>query len=227
MAALLVGLSVMAVLMAAALPVWTHAARREKETELVWRGEQYARALALFQRKFANSYPPTIDVLVEQKFLRKKYKDPITGDDFQPIYLTANQQVTAPTGSAQPGQIARPTSQPGQSTQTGMGGATGTTGGLGGAAAGPIVGVTSKSTEESIRLYNGRNHYNEWQFVHVQTQQRVGPGQGTQQPGLFQPGGAGQPQRPPVIGPGGVPRPPAIGPPPPGGDRRPARRPPG
>ena len=89
MAALLVGMSVMAVLMGALLPVWTHMATREKEAELIFRGNQYARAIGLFQRKFANTPPPTIDVLVEQRFLRKKYKDPITKEDFQPIY--ANQ----------------------------------------------------------------------------------------------------------------------------------------
>ena len=89
MAALLVGMSVMAVLMSALLPVWSHMATREKEEELIFRGKQYARAIGLFQRKFANTAPPTIDVLVEQRFLRKKYKDPITNDDFQPIY--ANQ----------------------------------------------------------------------------------------------------------------------------------------
>ena len=85
MAALLVGMSVMAVLMGALLPVWTTMAKREKEAELVFRGNQYARAIGLFQRKFANTPPPTIDVLVEQRFLRKKYKDPITNDDFQPL----------------------------------------------------------------------------------------------------------------------------------------------
>src|SRR5215213_11551247 len=111
MAALLVAMSVMAVLMSALLPVWTHMATREKEEELIFRGKQYARAVGLFQRKFANTPPPTIDVLVEQRFLRKKYKDPITNGDFQPIY--ANQGVMPPGGgpSAQrPGQA--PNQQP-------------------------------------------------------------------------------------------------------------------
>ena len=55
MAALLVGMSVMAVLMSALLPVWSHMATREKEEELIFRGRQYARAIGLFQRKFANT----------------------------------------------------------------------------------------------------------------------------------------------------------------------------
>src|SRR4026207_1201414 len=85
MAALFVGMSVMAVLMSALLTVWTHMATREREEELIWRGKQYARAIGLFQRKYANTFPPTLDILVEQKFLRKKYKDPVTNDAFQPI----------------------------------------------------------------------------------------------------------------------------------------------
>src|SRR5215213_1655177 len=111
MAALLVAMSVMAVLMSALLPVWTHMATREKEEELIFRGKQYARAIGLFQRKYANTAPPTIDLLVEQRFLRKKYKDPITNDDFQPIY--ANQPVQQGQGSStvaqRPGQQATAT----------------------------------------------------------------------------------------------------------------------
>ena len=59
MAALLVGMSVMAVLLGALLPQWTTLATREKEQELVFRGNQYARAIGLFQRMFANTAPPT------------------------------------------------------------------------------------------------------------------------------------------------------------------------
>ena len=98
MAALIVGLAVMAVMMTVAMPVWKQTVQREKEAELVFRGEQIARSIGLFQRKFANAYPPTLDVLVEQKFLRKKYKDPITNDDFVP--LTQAQQAAGTPGGA-------------------------------------------------------------------------------------------------------------------------------
>src|SRR5687768_13678032 len=43
MAALLVSMAVMAVMMSVALPAYRHLARREKEAELAFRGEQYAR----------------------------------------------------------------------------------------------------------------------------------------------------------------------------------------
>jgi type II secretory pathway pseudopilin PulG len=226
MAALLVGMSVMAVLMSALLPVWTHMATREKEEELIFRGKQYARAIGLFQRKFANTPPPSIDVLVEQRFLRKKYKDPITKDDFQPIY--ANQAAIQAPGTSpvaqRPGQQPSATlSTPAQQTlQSGFGS-------TGAGPQGGIIGVTSKSKDASIKIYNGRERYNEWAFVYVQTAQRPGqsagpgipgsqggPGQQGQRPGPFgmQPGampggrpgqqpngqqpGFGQPNRPPI-----------------------------
>ena len=73
LAVLLVGIAVMSILMSVAMPIWKQAVQREKEQELVFRGEQYARAIGLFQRKFAGAFPPSIDVMVEQRFLRKKY----------------------------------------------------------------------------------------------------------------------------------------------------------
>src|SRR5436190_10959605 len=85
MVALLVLMAVMAVAMTVALPAWSTMARREREAELVFRGEQYARAIALFQRKYAGAFPPTVDVLITEHVLRKKYKDPITNEDFQTI----------------------------------------------------------------------------------------------------------------------------------------------
>ena len=192
LAALLVGMSVMAILLGALMPQWTTLARIEKEQELVFRGNQYARAIGLFQRKFANTAPPSIDVLVEQRFLRRKYKDPITNGDFQPIYANqAGQGIAAPTGAARPGEQASETlGTPARQTLQSGGGNTGAPG------AGGIIGVTSKSSDDSLRIYNGRSKYNEWAFVYVQTAQRLqGPGQ-TGQPGA---GGAGQ-QRPGAFG---------------------------
>lgn len=236
MAALLVGLSVLAVLMTMALPVWTHYAKREKEEELIWRGQQYARAVGLFQRKYANTFPPNLQVLLDQKFLRKKYKDPITNDDFQLIPVGGG----VPGRGGGPGNAtpAQPGLGPGQkpapSVPGGFGGGTGSGSGspistgtegsqtsLPGTfqpvqGSGPntpgigIQGVVSKSSESSIKLYNGRSKYNEWAFIYMATSQRVG-GRGAQQPGMVGPGsrfpGMGPPgSQPPgssPFGPGG------------------------
>ncbi len=226
MAALIVSLAVLAVLMTAAMPVWKQTVQREKEAELVFRGEQYARAVGLFQRKFANAYPPTIDALVEQKFLRKKYKDPITDDDFEPL----RQGQAAPQGGAQaPGRGGQPQGQPGAPTpgRGGIGATPGTVAQGSAPAAGGIVGVASKSKDVSIRLYKGRSHYNEWAFVYTPP-----PGAGGGAPGAPGAGGRGPGQRggppganpqTPGTGPGGLPGR-GRGAPPPGGPNGPGGR---
>lgn len=220
MAVLLVAMSIAAVMMTVVMPVWKQMAQREKEEELVFRGQQYVHALRLFGRKYANASPPNLDVLVEQRFLRKKFKDPITNDDFQ--LLLAGQGVPG-SPAAQPGagRGGRGLS-PGGSTPsptTGRGAATGQTGpaaaspfgsGIGGSGiggrsstgssiggtgpggasgrgfspigtpgaggAGGIIGVASKSKDKSLRIYNGRNHYNEWAFVNTPQTQTPGVG---------------------------------------------------
>ena len=112
MAALLVSLGVMLVLMTVAMPVWRTQAQREKEAELVFRGEQIARAINLYMRKMGGgNYPPSLDVLVQGRFLRKKYKDPMTKDGEWDVILAAG-GVPGQGGPAQP--------QPGRS---GLGGA--------------------------------------------------------------------------------------------------------
>ena len=188
MAALLVGLSVMTVMMAAALPVWSHATRREREEELIWRGEQYKRAIMLFQRKFANTFPPTVDILVEQKFLRKKYKDPITGEDFQII----------PVGGAVPSQGGA-----GGTTPGGRPGA----GGLGGGAQPntPGAGGFGAPGQQQRGVGQQQGSFGQPQGGFGQPSggasgQQPGafgqqPGAFGQQPGAFgqQPGGLGQP----------------------------------
>jgi type II secretory pathway pseudopilin PulG len=231
MAALLIAMSIMAVMMTVVMPVWKHQVRREREEELIFRGKQYVHAIGLFQRKFANAYPPNVDVLVEQRFLRKKYKDPITNDDF--AVLPGGASAAAAPGQTPPGPVSAGRGQgPGgtvalQPSQMqggrggggspvgaggpgapGSGGASplrgvspiGTPGAGGGTTAG-VGGVASKSKDQSIRLYNGRNHYNEWAFVYQPQVQQAGQGgaPGTAQPGQMPqpPGGRGR-------GPGGL-----------------------
>jgi len=205
MAVLLVAMSIMVIMLTVAMPVWKQMTQREKEEELVFRGSQYVHAIALFQRKTANAYPPNIDVLVRERYLRKKYKDPITNDDFVPLPVGAAPG-GAGTGAAQPGGRG---GQPPAASATGRGSlpaqsftstASSTPQGAGGRGSatpfgapsagtiGGISGVASKSKDASIRIYNGRSHYNEWTFVYVQPQQAPGAGAA---PGSAVPGGRG------------------------------------
>ena len=159
MVALLVGISIMAVALSVALPSWSAMAKREREEELIFRGQQYARAIALYQRRYANAFPPNLDVLVEQKFLRKRYKDPMTEDgEFQPIFM----------GQSLPGQNTPASTQPARGRVGGV------AGGIGGGVATGLMGVVSKSTATSMRLFNGRDKYNEWAFVATQASVAAG-----------------------------------------------------
>ena len=183
MVALLVAMSIMGIMMGAALPAWHTLALREKEAELVFRGEQYARAIGLYQRRFANAPAPSIDFLVEQRFLRKKYKDPITNDDFE--VLTAGAAAGTPGQAQSVLQLAQSLRQQAGGRAGGAAGASPPGPGVGqagrgGAATGGVAGVTSKSPLKSLRLYNGRDTYNQWVFMPV-AQGRVGaagPGAG-------------------------------------------------
>ena len=180
MAALFVGLSVMGIMLSMALPVWRTAVQREREAELVFRGEQYAQAIELVSRR-NGGFPPNLEVLEEGRYIRKLYKDPMTPDgEFQPVYF--GQPLPGQTGEQpQTGRGGMPGSSPAGSGQAGRGGAP--------VGAGPIIGVVSASTEESLRLYNGRGRYNEWAFVAVVATAQAGAPGGAQNPGV--PSGAG------------------------------------
>jgi len=202
MAALLVTLNIMAILLTVAVPLWKTAVKREREAELIWRGSQYARAIVLFQRKYANANPPNIDILLTEKFLRKKYADPMTKDgEFQlipaaPAAQGPGQRPPGTPGSISPGNPA-PITPGTPSLDQRPQGLAGTTRGPSGATGG-IIGVVSKSTETSLRLFNGRSKYNEWMFT-PQTVLGIRPGAagppgapgapGSQRPGTTMPGG--------------------------------------
>ena len=168
MAALLVSLAVMGVFMSLLLPVWSQAVQREREAELAFRGEQYARAIELYQRRFfGGAFPPDVDSLVEQRFLRRLYKDPMTEDgEFKILYQAQGADVVgAPATSARPGQMIGGPIRVGRSPN----GQSTTSGPRGG-----VIGVVSKSTERSLRIYNGGSTYSEWVFVHVPSTTQLG-----------------------------------------------------
>jgi type II secretory pathway pseudopilin PulG len=185
MAALLVAMSVMAIMMSAAMPTWSHMIRREKEEELLFRGNQYARAINQYQRKFANASPASLDVLIEQRLLRKKFKDPLSPNkdgEFQMLYLSTRAGgPQGATGTGRGGGIG-----PGAPAGRGAGGI-----GAGGSGAdtqsgstysttpsGGIVGVASKNTGTSIKIHKGKTKYNEWEFVGMEQSRQAGPGVG-------------------------------------------------
>lgn len=156
-----VAITLLSIALAAALPAWSNAAKREREEELIFRGLQYAEAIRVFQQRFGR-LPNRLEELieVEPRSIRQLWTDPMTGErDWRLV------RGNAPVGM-EPG--AQP--PPGQE----VGGDAGL-GELdpeeaqnlpdGGAGLGPIRGVRSRSTDEALKTFFDKERYDQWLFT--------------------------------------------------------------
>ena len=168
--ALLVGLTVMAILVAAVLPLASAESQREKEAELIFRGFQYAEGIRTFLRRYGR-YPNTLKEMYEMRprTLRKLWKDPMTNSDKWGLITAAGAPVsttlTAPPGaglSPAGGQAPTPAPTP---TVSPFSSSAGGSGNPGDQPPGPIMGVYSTLRKKGYGLFNGRENYNEWQFT--------------------------------------------------------------
>lgn len=216
--------------------------KRDREEELIHRGVQYSRAMKHFVKKFGR-YPMSIEELQNTnqiRFLRRRYKDPITGKDFKILHMGDVQMAfgagiagatpaaalnqAAAAGLAGGGALATkgglssltaggglagglnpggPTpgagTPPGSDTSAGQNpdgsasdtggsaptqgqsfaaagpGPPGSFGAIGQGSStsgaqvfggGPMVGVASTSKDKSIRVFNKKDHYYQWQFIY-------------------------------------------------------------
>ena len=177
---LLVVLLILALIMlatVAAAPRLAQQIRRDREEELIHRGTQYARAVKRFYKKF-NRYPNSLADLEDTnhlRFLRRRFNDPMTESgewrliDFgeakfpaKALSGAAGGQAGGIAGATPAGALGAPQTPPvgtpAAAMSTPAGGPT-----FGG---GPMVGVASTSTQQSIKVLNERDHYNEWEFVY-------------------------------------------------------------
>src|SRR5512145_1661076 len=77
----LAALTIMAIMMSAAVPFWQYVMKDAREEELLFRGEQAARGIEKYQKKHGSTLPPNLEILVQQRFLRKAaYKEPLAKD---------------------------------------------------------------------------------------------------------------------------------------------------
>jgi type II secretory pathway pseudopilin PulG len=166
MVALIAGMSIMFIMMSAAVPAWRYVMKDAREEELLFRGEQIARGVECYSAKFKQP-PVNLEVMVQQKCLRKAYKEPFAKDG-KWRFIRQGEVIPMPGAPALPGPgpgpgaTPRNPGEPGQAGQTGR--QTTATGqpALGG---GPFQGVVSFSKEKSLRIMNGTTHYNEWYFI--------------------------------------------------------------
>jgi type II secretory pathway pseudopilin PulG len=92
--ALLVIIVIIGISLGAAGKYWSSVVLRDKEEELLFRGDQYRQAIELYYRAIlvGPQYPNSIDDLLMdtrtptgRRHLRQRYKDPISGEDFVEI----------------------------------------------------------------------------------------------------------------------------------------------
>jgi hypothetical protein len=103
---LLLMMAVMIIGLAVIVPSVAFDIKRDREEEMIHRGVQYSRAIRLYYKKFGR-YPAKIEDLENTnqiRFLRKRYKDPITRKDFKLLhYGEAKMSLNALGGGAIPG----------------------------------------------------------------------------------------------------------------------------
>jgi type II secretory pathway pseudopilin PulG len=156
MVALLAAVAIMMIMLAAAVPSWRYVMKNDAEEELLFRGGQIADAVARYQRRNGNALPASLEVLVKGKFLRRPYKDPMTKHGRWRFIRPG--EAIGPVVPRMPGPGGVTTTTTTTTTRPSAFSTPGLT--LGG-----FMGVASTSTEKSLRVFNGRTHYNEWVFL--------------------------------------------------------------
>lgn len=218
--AILFLLALLTLAIVTAAPAMARRIQRERELETIQRGKQYARAIRLFYRK-AGRYPNSVSELLDTnhlRFLRKEYKDPESDDGTWKLIHPGESQFTPtgffgksllPAGSNPSAQTIgglpaanTPASQPAansdqnaagnqpQAANNTFGSANGNSSSptFGGA---PIVGVAPLYKQKSLIVYNGKDHYSEWEFVYDPRMEQVNVPPGMQ----VAPGANGQLQQ--------------------------------
>lgn len=132
-----------------AVPVWQTQIQREKEAELIFRGRQYVEAVRLFQLKYPGRFPESIDQMIEEKCLRRRFPDPMTpGGEWNfilPYQAGAEQrQASSQKVLVVPAAALSSFDSP------------------------QIVGVVSSSTRKSKRIYLEQESYDKWLFFYGQ-----------------------------------------------------------
>jgi type II secretory pathway pseudopilin PulG len=169
-------LAILLIMLTEALPSVYTEAQREREKELIFRGQQYARAIYLFHLQF-NRYPTSVKQLLDTnglRFLRRAYRDPMARNGkWRFIHATANGIITdsktiSPPGTAglQGAQPGLPGGGPGQNAAMGPN-SLGSSFGSQKIEGAYIVGVAPLSNQQSIIVYNHHAHYDNWEFLGI------------------------------------------------------------
>jgi type II secretory pathway pseudopilin PulG len=203
---LLLFVALLSIGMLAAVERFEFQFKRDREEELIHRGVQYSRAIRRFIKQFGR-YPSSVEELEStnnMRFLRKRYKDPITGKDFRALhmedvaYLNVRPAPQAPAATVSKTALAvssdpAPSEKPGPGEEV-VGDPADPTGSdvpipskSTSTAAEPnanesqptindrpIVGVASSSNAKTIREFHNQNRYRQWLFIYNPATDRAG-----------------------------------------------------
>lgn len=159
---LMVAILVMSIALLAVAPLWETEVQRENEEELIFRGHQVVEAVRLYQIKHPGTLPGSLEVLVEERCLRKPFRDPMTIQGEWNIILNIGTgegvQEGAQEGAQEGGgQVPSPT-QVLVARQSDLASIENPM----------IIGVVSRSTKKSFRIYNNQESYDKWLFFYGQ-----------------------------------------------------------
>jgi len=168
----LIGVTLMGIGVTAAVTLWSQVVQRDREAELLFRGESVVRALERFQEDRPGTLPETLDELVEGKYLRRAWLDPMTGRSFRILRAAPQAGNTGTAAGAGP----RPTNPAGEEERRPAPATRLTEEGTADPSSTGITGVVSTSDLLSFRTYDGARRYNEWRF---ETQVSASAGSGT------------------------------------------------
>jgi type II secretory pathway pseudopilin PulG len=232
---LVMAITVLNIMIAAVLPLWSTLIRRDREQEAISRGLQYAEAIRVFQRRFGR-LPNRLEELVEiePRSIRRLWGDPLMDDGPWAVLVQLPQgQVVAfdpvtglpidpngvPPGAIDPS-LLPPNGAPGQ-----------TGSGTPPPVLGPIRGVKTRATGEAFQSFAGAESYSGWEFsvdLLIKAASRPSPAGLPRWNALnigrpFRFGAPGEPTQPPLggLGPGPGPYPAPGRPAPPGGPKPP------
>ncbi len=184
--------ALMLISLSAILPRVYLEGKREREEELIFRGREYVRAIGLFHRQFAR-FPAKVDELIRtdrKRFLRQAYPDPMTPDGkWRFIYVDASGQIIKPESETESGSGRRssgfssplgsrsqsPASSGGSGFSLSSQSPSGTSSSSAASRQGRnrsgaqgrfIIGVVSRSRKSSLKVWNDKRRYDEWEFIH-------------------------------------------------------------
>ncbi|MBN2206157.1 MAG: hypothetical protein JW742_02025 [Candidatus Aminicenantes bacterium] len=139
-----------------ALPIWQTQVQRENEQELIFRGKQYVEAVRLYQMKYPGSFPQSFEELVEERCIRRLYKDPMTRDGLWNVILqTGEIGETGEMGDVQTETAPQKIMVAPQSALSAID-------------LPIIIGVVSASSRKSILVYRKQTTYDKWLFYYGQ-----------------------------------------------------------